>query len=91
MSDDFRTPGWPIGASESCLEWTAEQHLAVAKDLLDSNCVISCSEDAWNGRPPHRFYSAIDKEENPDVADPGPFLAAMIHVSIAELMYKMVP
>lgn len=84
---DVRTPGWTTEDTSRCGNWTADQHAAVAAELLDSNMVPTVSEDAWNGEPPHRCYTVIDPDarrgEDPDYA---PYLAALVHSQLA--IYK---
>lgn len=77
MSEE-RTPGWAVGAADSCLGYTAEQHLAVAESLLDGQCIKSMSEDAWNGEPPYRMYVTVDDDPDTPV-DYTPILAALTH------------
>jgi hypothetical protein len=80
-----RTPGWPEGASESCLNYTAEQHAEVAAALLDGQCIANLSEDAWDGKPPWRHYTAVDEDDDEPRPDYGPFLAAITHALLAQV------
>lgn len=84
---DERTPGWPVHM-DSVVGLTADQHAALAEDLLDAQCVASVSEDAWNGSPPHRHYTdggddSVDPDGTRAPADYGPFLAAITHALLA--------
>jgi hypothetical protein len=78
-----RTTGWAEGAVDSCLDYTAEQHAAIAAALLDGNCMAGLSEDAWDGKPPWRHYAAVDPAR-PDETDYAPFLAAITHALLAQ-------
>lgn len=85
-TEPMRTEGWPEGAVESCLDWTADQHAQVAAELLDANFVLWVSEDGWEGRPPHRHYTVTEDDAAPDYA---PFLAMLAHIGLA--LYKRTP
>jgi len=85
---DFRTPGWDVGAADSCVDWAAWQHIAFAEHLLDGQVVVPMGEDAWNGRPPYRMYVALNDDKT---ADYGPCLAALTHAVLGIAKTRVTP
>lgn len=81
-ASDVRTPGWPEGAVDRCVNWTAEMHRQFACGLLDANAVPN-GEDGWNGEPAFRLYESTDRSIPDDPGDLAPFVAAIAHALLA--------
>lgn len=82
MMENVRTEGWPEGAVEDCTNWSRQQHRQVACDLLNGACVLTQSEDGWNGEPAHRHYETRDDETG--IMDYSYLLAAIAHLMLAQ-------
>lgn len=86
-------PGWGVWRDddgESCIGWTAEQHIEAAEQTLDSNVVQWVSESALGNEdgsgssPPNRHYASWDGKDAPeDPPELAPFLAALTHAMLA--------